>query len=183
MLSLLFWLEIVVSLLLIICISFALIFHLMTFIEERVELTTKCTKALVMFNLVIGILLLFANYGYIVALSTIITNAIWLNLLTHNFPFVGIFDLNIISGFIFTVISHCAWLFALLDIETSGFFAYSLYMTLVWAIPLIIVSSLFTIDETVDRSAQQPKSIWHSILSSKIQWIKSKLPHTGDKLD
>lgn len=160
----------------------------MTFIEERVELTRKFAKVFVYFNFSLGVLLLFTNLGYLPGLATIITNAIWINLLSHNFPFVSITNINIILGFISTVISHCIWLFVLLDIETSGFFAYSLYLTLVWAIPLLIISSLFTVDETADRSdntaaVHQPKSVWHDFFYNKIQWVKSKLPHSGDKLD
>lgn len=160
----------------------------MTFIEERVELARKFAKILVYFNLSLGVILLFTNYGYLSGLATIITNVIWINLLAHNFPFVSITNINILLGFLSTVVSHCIWLYVLLDIETSGFFAYSLYVTLVWSIPLLIISSLFTVDETADRSentaaVNQPKSIWHGLLEKRIQWIKSKLPRSGDKLD
>lgn len=181
--------QILAAFLLILLIFFSFLFYMIGFIEERVSLTVKFGWCLIFYNLFCGFLLLFTDFSIFTAITTLITNGFWIYMFFHGFPFISMTSFSLIGGIISTFISHFLWLYELIQFQMPGFFALSLYITLVWGIPILTATSLFTYDESSihqsssNNRASYPKSALHEFLEKKLQLIKSIIPHSGDKLD
>ncbi|OHS98016.1 hypothetical protein TRFO_35656 [Tritrichomonas foetus] len=176
--------QLIVSLVLIVLILFAFIYSVMPFVEERVSIVKHFARALNIFNFAMGFLLFFTEYGKSVALITIVTNLAWLSVLYHGFPFISLTSIDFILGLIGTLGLHCWWMVIFLETDVSGSFALFLYIAVIWAMPLVCLISLISTDESLgEDNKSRPKSFWASFIEKKLQWVKSMLPHTGDKLD
>ena len=187
--NIVFFGQLIAAFLLILFIFFSFLFYMISFIEERISLTVKFGRCLIFYNLICGFLLLFTDFTIFTAITTLITNGFWIYMFLHGFPFISMTSFSLIGGLISTFISHFLWMFELLEYQMPGFFALSLYITLVWGIPILTATSLFTYDESSvgqsssNNRASHPKSALHEFLEKKLQLIKSILPHSGDKLD
>ena len=186
-LNLLFWIEILLVFALLVAVFFSLLYFSLSFIEERVSFISRFAQTLNIAIIIVSILIPFTNYGTATFLSTLAENICWFSVLTRGFPFIKLLSVDLIAGFILTLVSHLAWIFSFIELDTSAFIALCCYLFLVWSIPLLIV---MTLPSTYDNQAklaftsqEKPKNLWHTLFSKYLPKLKSLLPHTGNKLE
>ena len=177
--------EDIIAFILIILIFFALVFYMSTFFEERMNSTIKFARSLALFVLFLSLLIPFSGYSFRLFIVSLVSNALWLSVLGTGFPFIPVLRWDLVSSFIFTLITHVLWMIELSDSVISGFLALYIFVFIVWSVPFVVVISLSAIDEEAaeahSKAHKKNHNLWTDKLKSLISWTKAFLPHSGNK--
>ena len=160
-----------------------LAYYAMPFIEERAIKIKRFLQILTWFVIVLAMFMPFAGFPNIIFFLTLATHGIWQVLLYTKFPFVFFGSPDFLCAFAMTIINHCAMMvFALSELNLGVFETIAYFLVFIWAVPAVFIISLTVTDEAIEGSKRTAKSVWTAPFQKAIAWIKSKLPHRGDKL-
>ena len=155
-----------------------------SFVEERIEFVTKFLKRYTTFVLILSLFLPFVGFPAITYLPIIGSNAMWLNFFYNGFPFISFARIDFILAIFFALVAHCGLIYTFISIMSVGsFLAIAYYILYVWGIPLIVIVSLSSLEDSNEHIRTKPKSIWENFFKEIITYFRQNAPISPRKYE
>lgn len=176
--------EFMTSILVIIALLLAFIYHSKTFFEARMSSVMTGLKIYALFIVGVSFIMPFAGLSPWLFLSVLLTGVAWLNLFARNFPFVNFLSVHFIAPFVLAVVSHCLFTIEMLSGFDCGLFeTFSFFVLFVWGIPLVAASAICSLDEETSYTSKKPHLGLATALEHFARWLKRLVQLPARKLE